>query len=175
MTRIKLLVGLGAGLALLVAGIVVNGWRHDAATLQACVAAVAPGARIDADPRRDCPDVIAADHLVAVRARACDAALSARPENTYGAAAACSLPVKTVQAERDIARREAVRLTTELSNERLGQDAAIARASASAATLAERKARAVAAVQAAPRDGDGLVVCDADCLRARWATAGDRP
>ncbi|MCY1648165.1 hypothetical protein OVA11_14165 [Caulobacter sp. SL161] len=174
MRYVSILAGVLVTLSVVGAGwAVVNGAR-DAATLRACVRALGS----EGSPERvakACPAAIADAHLVAARASACDAALSARPENSYAVAAACSAPVKTVQAERDIARREAARLTSDLTNERLGQDAAIARASASAATLAERKARAVAAVQAAPRDGDGLVVCDADCLRARWATASDRP
>ncbi|PZR32277.1 MAG: hypothetical protein DI526_17025 [Caulobacter segnis] len=155
--------------------VVVGGWRKDAAVLKACVAAVSGKGRADLDPATVCPRPIAADRLAAVRSRACDAALSASPENLYGAATSCSGPVKRVQAERDVARGEAARLTNDLNNERLGQDAAIARAAASAATQAERKARAAAALQAAPRDAGGLVVCDADCMRARWATGGERP
>ncbi|PHY20799.1 hypothetical protein [Caulobacter sp. BP25] len=175
MTYWKILAGL-VGVLAIVAGIhTVAGWREDAAILKACAAAVAIDAPPAADPGRACPSSIAVAALAANRARACDAAFRARPENTYGVAAACTEPVKTVQAERDVARREAGRLTQALSNERLGQDAAIARATASASTQAERKARAAAALQAAPRDGDGLVVCAADCMRARWASASERP
>jgi len=175
MTYWKIAGGLVAVLAL-VAGIhAVAGWREDAGVLKACVAAVAPDAPIGADFGKACPGPIAADHLAANRARACDASFGARPENTYGVAANCSTAVKTVQAERDVSRREAGRLTQALNQERLGQDAAIARASASATALAERKARAAAALHNAPRDGDGLVVCDAQCVRDRWASAIQRP
>jgi hypothetical protein len=144
-------------------------WRDQAEAARACAAAVAPGAKADADPAKACPPAIAADHALAVRARACDAAFTAKPENTYGVAATCSTPVKTVQAERDVARIEAGRLTKQLQFEQLGQDAAIDRARADAALQSERKARAAAALKAAPRDDGGLVVCDADCVRARWA------
>jgi hypothetical protein len=163
-----------AGVSVLTVNIVK--WRDDAIAARACVAAVTPGAKASADPAKACPPVIAADHAVAVRARACDSAFMARPENTYGVAANCSAPVKGVQAERDVARREAGRLTKDLQTERLGQDAAIARAQAAATTQAERKARADAALKAAPRDRDGLVVCAADCLRARSeGLARERP
>lgn len=171
--RWKILAALGALLTVGAALTTVWQWRSDAMVLRACVAALAPKAgNLDVGDR--CPALISADHLVASGALACDAALSARPENGFGVQAACSTPVKTVQAERDVARREAARLTEDLKQERLSQDAAIARATASATALAERKARAVAALKAAPRDGDGLVVCDADCLRARWGAAGER-
>jgi len=174
MTYWKIAGGLLAVLAL-VSGIhLVAGWREDAGVLKACVAAVAPNAPIGADFGKACPGPIAADHLAANRARACDAAFDTRPENTYGAAANCSTAVKTVQAERDVARREAKAAIDNLNQERLGQDAAIIRASASATALAERKARAASALHNAPRDGDGLVVCDAQCVRERWGVAEGR-
>ena len=175
MTYWKILGAALAGLALLAAIHAVAGWREDAAVLKACVAAVGPDAPVGVDPGKACPAPIAADHLAANRARSCDAAFEARPENAYGVAASCSAPVKRVQAERDVARREAKAAIDNLNQERLGQDAAIARASASATALAERKARAAAALNAAPRDGDGLVVCDAQCVRERWGRAGERP
>lgn len=174
MTYWKILGAALAGLSLLAAIHTVAGWRDAAATLKACVKAVAIDAPPASDPGKACPGAIAAAALAANRARACDAAFSARPENTYGVAASCSSPVQRVQAERDIAQGEAKRLTQALTEERLGQDAAIARAAAAATTQAERKARASAALQAAPRDGDGLVVCDAQCMRQRWAAAGER-
>lgn len=174
MTYWKILGGALALLAFAAAIHQVAGWRRDAGVLRDCVAAVAIDAPFAADPGKACPGPIAAAALAANRARACDAAFTAHPENTYGVAASCSTPVKTVQAERDVARAEAADLTAALNQERLGQDAAIARATAAASAQAERKARAAAALQAAPRDGDGLLVCDAGCLRARWAGADDR-
>lgn len=154
---------------LALAGHAVWTWRSEAKAARDCLAAVSPGAKAAADPAKACPAAIAADHLVAVQARACDAALDARPENLFGVGTRCTAPVKRVWAERNVARDEAARLTATLHQERLGRDAAIDRAAASATLQAERKARAAAAVQAAPRDAAGLVVCGAQCLRDRSA------
>lgn len=140
---------------------------------ESCVADVAAGHAGALAAAQICPPAISKVNAVALAAAACDLALSARPENAYGVGAYCSTPIKTVQAERDVARREAARLTNDLTNERMGRDAAIARAQVAATTQAERKARAAAAVQAAPRDGSGLIRCDAECVRQRWAGAGD--
>ncbi len=48
------------------------------------------------------------------------------------------------------------------------RDAAIARAAARATSDAQRKAQDDRALAAAPRQPDGLIVCDADCLRQRF-------
>lgn len=142
---------------------------------QACLTALQTPS-IGADLSAVCEPIIATNHQVAARSYACDAALTARPENTYGVNAACTLPVKTVQTERDVARGEAGRLTRTLNDERLQRDDVVARATAAATTQAERKARAAAALKAAPRDSDGLVVCDAECVRNRWGElASERP
>lgn len=137
---------------------------------RACLVSLQSG-RADADPAQLCEPIIATNHLVAARSYACDAALTATPENTYGVKASCTLAVKTVQAERDVARGEASRLTNTLNDERLQRDDVVARAEAAATTQAERKARAAAALKAAPRDGAGLVRCDAECVRERWSDA----
>jgi hypothetical protein len=138
-----------------------------------CIASIKPGARAELDPVKLCDAVIAADHGVAARARVCDDALGTKPENTFGLQQACSTPVKTVVAQRDAAALERDGLQLDLDRERNGHQAALRRATQAATTQAERKARADAAVQAAPRDSDGLTVCNADCMRARWgAEAG---
>lgn len=156
-------------------GLALSGQVKKVKAFETCVASLKTPFLSGADPQA-CPPVIVTDHLVAARSYACDAALTARPENAYGVQAACTTLVKTVQAERDVARREAARLTADLTSERLERDGVVARATAAATTQAERKARAAAALKAAPRDGDGLVVCDADCVRARWtADVAARP
>lgn len=175
----RTVITIAAGLALLLgvvfAAHVVLGWRSQAAAFRDCQAAVSPTVKAAADPAKACPAVIAADHLAAVQGRACDDALEAKPENTFGVAARCTGPVKRVFAERDTARSEAGRLISTLNQERIDRDSAINRATASATLQAERKARAAAAVQAAPRDAAGLVVCGAQCLRDRAAfVAGQR-
>lgn len=175
-TTLTIAAGLAAAVGVLAAVHTAAGWRSEAKAARDCLVAVSPGAKAAADPAKACPAAIAADHLVAVQARACDAALDARPEHLFGVGTRCSAPVKRVWTERNVARDEAARLTATLNQERLGRDAAIDRAAASATLQAERKARAAAAVQAAPRDAAGLVVCGVQCLRDRAAfVAGQQP
>lgn len=134
---------------------------------RACVAAVTPGGRIDARPEALCEKPIAAHWATSVRATACDQALSEKPEGLYGIRASCSLPVKTLHAARDAARANLAGVQGELKAERDSRAAVIARATASAAAQAERKARREVLDQTAPRDPDGRQRCDADCLRRR--------
>lgn len=166
------------GLVGLVALLAFAGWeKHRADHLDTldkahrqCVASITPGARAELNPDKLCDQVIAADHGVAARARICDGSLAAKPENTFGLQQACSLPVKAVVAQRDAARGERDDATSTLVRERSGHQAALRRAQTAATTQAQRKARADAVIQAAPRDADGLSVCDADCMRARWGS-----
>ena len=126
----------------------------------ACSAAVAgadPAASAEA-----CRPAVAARHLTAVRADRCDAALLAA--DLFAVEAACSTEVKTLLAHRQAETRRADSLMDTLKVERADQAAAIARAETRARTQAERKARADAAIAAAPRDGD-LLVFDAGRLR----------
>ncbi|ALL14277.1 hypothetical protein [Caulobacter henricii] len=142
---------------------------------RACLAALR-SPQTGVEPVKVCEPIIATSHQVAARSSACEAALAARPENIFGVRMACSAPIKSLFAQRDVAQAEAGHLAKALNDERLGRGAAIARAQLSATTQAERKARAAAAVQAAPRDGDGLIRCDAECVRERWAGAdAERP
>lgn len=167
--------GAAALAALALAGSVALNVRQ-AGTIEAhrtCVASIEPGAKLGADPRKLCDPIIADRWAVAVRALTCDEALSAKPaENTYGIGNNCSAAVKRVHAERNTARTERDTAQGELSRTKADQAAAIRRAEADAVKQAERKSRAAAAVQSAPRNPAGLVVCDAGCLRARRAGAG---
>ena len=132
-----------------------------------CLAAIRPDAKLGADPRKLCDPITAARWARAVQAETCDLAFSARPENRYGVANNCSTAVKRVQAQRDAVSTELHGLVTELATVRSNQTAAIRRAEADARTQAERKLRAQAAVDRAPRTADGRVHCDARCLRDR--------
>ncbi|MBI1408139.1 MAG: hypothetical protein GC145_18660 [Caulobacter sp.] len=134
---------------------------------RACVAAIGPKARPDARPETLCDPAVAGHWAVSARAVACDQALSARPENTYGVRASCSTPVKTLQASRDAARHDLQGALDDLKAERAGRAAAIARAAATATATAQRKARRESLDQTAPRDPDGRQHCDAQCLRDR--------
>lgn len=160
----------------LLTGLALSGQVAKVKAAQACTRLVKDGSAAILALAGSCPPPIAAAQISALRSADCDAALSARPENLYAVKSSCSLPVKILQAQRDAALGEAGRLTATLNSERLDRDGAIARASTAATTQAERKARADAALKAAPRDGAGLVVCDARCVRDRWtAAAPQRP
>lgn len=169
-----LAVGLGAAALAATSWIAIQQGEMLAAHAR-CEAAIKPDARLGADPRKLCSPIVAERWARAVQAETCDVALSARPENRYGVASNCSTPVKTLQAQRDAAvgERDSARLET--ATLRSGQAAAIRRAESDARTQAERKARAAAIVQSAPRNAAGLVVCDADCLRGRSQAQPDRP
>lgn len=134
---------------------------------QACVASITPGARPDLQPKLLCDPVTAGHWAASVKAAACDRALLAKPENTYGVQAACSTPVKTVQADRDTNAKNLASKAAELAREKAGRKAALDRAAADAAAQAQRKTQREAADKLAPRDPDGRSVCNADCLRGR--------
>lgn len=138
---------------------------------QACVAAIKSGDVGAPAALGVCDLAIASVNAIALRAGACDQALAAKPVNLYAARASCSAPVKQLQADRDAQVANLADLKLQITTERNGRAAAISRAQAAATTEAERKARAAAAVKAAPRDGSGLLVCDAQCMRDRWGQA----
>jgi len=142
--------------------------RADA--FEACEAAVAgkPKARPAAEV---CSREIAAADAVADRARACDAALARG--DLYGVQHSCSTPVKRLDAQLTSAGVEITGLQAELKQQREGQAAALRDAERRGQIASERKARRDAAVQAAPRDGDGLRVYDAGSVCARWGCPGD--
>lgn len=136
------------------------------ARFEACEAAVAgkPKARPAAEV---CSKAVASADADADRERACTAALTARPENSFAVRMVCASAVKTVVAQRDAATGERESARAELTTLRASQTAAIRRAQADATIQAERKIRAAQAVERAPRNAAGHVVCDAACLRQR--------
>lgn len=118
-----------------------------------------------------CSPAIASADQVADRARACDAAIGA--SDLYGLEHSCSTPVKALDARLAAAMADAKGLRDELTLQRKGQAAALREAELRGQLASERKARRDAAVQAAPRDGDGLRVYDAGSVCARWGCPGD--
>lgn len=118
---------------------------------------------------RSCPQPVAIQHRIARAAVRCDAALLGA--DLFAVEAACSTEVKTLQAERQAESRRADTMATALTRARADQAAAVSRAEARARTQNERTVRGQTVVSAAPRDADGLVVCDAECLRRRFGSA----
>ena len=130
---------------------------------RACLAAV-NGER-GSKPLTVCDGAILAAAEGRDRARACDAALAAEPENAFGIQQACSAPVKRLVADRDAARQERDGDKADLSKLQREQAGAIARAEARGLTQAQRIANAQVVISAQPRGDDGLLLCADDCLR----------
>jgi len=103
------------------------------------------------------------------QAEACDTALTAEGKlpstGLYGIRTACSSEVKQLHAERDAARNDAANAKRAMEALRAKMDAAVERAEIRGANVQKRKSDATRAIQAAPVGDDGLVDCDADCLR----------
>lgn len=124
-----------------------------------------------------CPEPLAAVHRQARQPIVCDQALLAG--DLFVMRSSCSTEVKTLFAAREAETRRADALAETLARERGARAAAIQRAEARARSETERKTRADAALQAAPRDDSGRLVLDAGRLRQlageRAGVAADRP
>lgn len=140
--------------------------RDDLNTALQCQAAVAGVG----DPAGLCPPAVIAVARRATAAAACDQALL--EANLFAVRASCSTEVKTLLGQRDAESVRADSLADTLQAERADRAAAITRAEIRARTEAERNARAAAAIAAAPRDGAGHVVLDAERLRQLADAAG---
>lgn len=129
---------------------------------QACMAAIAgkPWAK---------PFDVACEPAMAVAAEraaasaACDHALTTG--DAFAASQACTGPTKRVIADRDSQASEAANLRGQLDRATVDRDAAVTRAAARAKASVQGSVHAQAILAAAPVGGDGLSVCDADCLR----------
>lgn len=114
-----------------------------------------------------CPAPVADQLRAAQAAAVCDQALTviAGSAALWGAPPSCSAKVRDLAARHNVARDALADRERELNQLRSGQVAAIARAEARGATQARRTAHANAAIEAAPRNPAGLIVCDDLCLR----------
>ncbi|MDF7776890.1 hypothetical protein P1X14_16655 [Sphingomonas sp. AOB5] len=117
-----------------------------------------------------CPAQIAVHIRASARAAICEQALAGR--DLYAIRAACSEQVKRAVAERDAAIAERADLRTQLAQADARTADAVARAEKRATTTATRKADNDRTISTAPRTADGLVRCDADCLRRLSGEAG---
>ena len=176
---IKLGLSLGGVIALGVAAIHVANLHDRADALQllvddqaACVASIKLAPLADR-PSVKCDLVVSTAVIRGQQSIDCDNALSG--EQAYRIAAACSQPVKTVQADRDTARIERDGLKGDLGRLRVDQAAALSRAVARAKSPANKETIAHAALDDAPVDGAGLTVCSADCLRGLSGQEPDAP
>jgi hypothetical protein len=167
---VPLALGGGVAIAALVGVIALKnaeeaGLRETMAGQTACLTAAG-----GADPvasAASCPPAVAAQHRIARASVRCDRALL--EADLFAVEAACSAEVKTLLSQRDAETVRADGLVGALARARTDQAAAVSRAEARARTQSQRTARGQAVVSSAPRDVDGLVVCDAGCLRERFA------
>ena len=119
-----------------------------------------------AELTRCLPDV-AKEIREARQSRLCNGALlpQLRPETRFMMAQACGEGVKRLVAAGDAAAADRDSLTAELGRVRADSAAAIERAERRTQTKNERIAHGQKVIQAAPRDADGDIRCDAECLR----------
>lgn len=110
-----------------------------------------------------CSGAVAAVHRQAVQAVACDAALTAG--SRFNLSTACTLPVRTLFAQRDAAETGRARLETTLAEVRRDQGAALARAEARGRSQTQRTQSVQTRLDSAPRTDAGLGRCDAECLQ----------
>lgn len=163
-----------ASLIALMGAVIVGKTKEEAGlrkeiTAQTLCLAAAGGPDADASARA-CPAPVAAQHRLARMSARCDAGLL--QGDLFAVEAACSTEVKTLLAQRQAETGRADSLDAALKSSRADTAAAITRAEARARSQTQRTSNAQAAVSAAPRDPDGLVRCDAQCLRQR--TSADR-
>lgn len=162
----RALVG-GGAMCLFLAALVVtksveeHGLRKTIAGYVACDTAVTKP-DLTASAAR-CSEAVAAVHRQAVQAAACDAALTAG--NRFSLATACTLPVRTLFAQRDAAETGRARLETTLAEVRRDQAAALARAEARGRSQTQRTQSVQTRLDSAPRTDAGLGRCDAECLQ----------
>ena len=146
-----------------------------ARSFDACQASAAPpSGKVGAKPiDQACPADLAHAVTASRQAATCDQALAdVDGKSGFAIEQTCSAPVKRVVADRDAQSAMVADRDKELARTRADQNAAIERATARATADATRKANATAAIHSAPLGGDGLRVCDAQCLRS---LAGEPP
>lgn len=163
MLRVLAIVGLAAGLVAAVLD-----WRDARgarAELKICTAAAGDARK----PLEGCPDVLVASIDDARRSAQCDAAIAG--ENLYAERASCTEAVKRRGALLTAAQADLADARAQLAEGQRRTTAAIARAEARATAQARRDADARSALSLAPRGPDGLLTCDAECLRRLSGTA----
>jgi type IV secretory pathway VirB10-like protein len=129
---------------------------------ETCIAAIAKPDQ----PVTACDPKIADKVTQARAADQCEIALAKPPTgDLFAIRAACSEQVKRVVADRDAAAANYADDEKQLAGAQLRLDQAVSRAEARNLSTTQRKAANDRTIQAAPRDPDGRVRCDAQCLR----------
>ncbi len=136
---------------------------------QQCSAA----AKSDTASVAGCDADIAARVTAARQAAECEAAL--KLGDLYAIRATCGAQGKRVQAELTAAQVELGDARQQLRVALADRDQAVSRAEARATTHASRTAQNDRTIDAAPRGANGLLRCDADCLRSLAGEPGAQP
>lgn len=129
------------------------------ANFKACEARVGDGG----EPAAVCPQALSDAVTRARRYLLCDAGL--KDGDAYRIRAGCSEAMKRRDAQATASAAEANSLRAALDDSKAAQAAAIARATARAATTARKDADARHALATAPIVSPGRARCDDDCLR----------
>ena len=162
--QLKAIFGLVGALALLALIYLAQDRFHQAGLAKDarnCASASAtPGKPLD-----DCLPEVAVRVIAARRAEVCDSALSSREPELFAIRASCSAAVKTLVAQRDGALGQAEAAQTTIDQLIAGQSQAVERAERRADAALTKAQNNERTIRNAPRRADGLIACDADCLR----------
>ena len=137
--------------------------RREVAAEQRCErGAMRPGGDVSS-----CSPAVRAAVQAARGAQQCDVALGLpRDQGLFGVRAACSAPVKALEADDEAARASAADQAANAAQATSDRDAAIARAEARVGAFQDRVKADDKILRAAPHGADGSILCDAGCLRA---------
>lgn len=130
--------------------------KNEAAQQAGCTAYLVTGTLAESAGSGSCDHALVALVNTARASHRCDQALL-----LDGVSLDCSFAVQGLFAQKGD-------LQTQLQTTVADQAAAIARAEARATATAQRKTKDANALASAPRQPDGLIVCDTDCLRQRF-------
>ncbi|MEZ5709704.1 MAG: hypothetical protein R3E02_09995 [Blastomonas sp.] len=161
---------IGGSLAALVA-LAALAWlardRFDQKAVADAARACEKAAGSESDALADCLPGLRAAIEAQRRAALCEASLGnpLPAQSRFAVRMACGEQVKRMAAERDALRIEADQARAAMQKLIDGQAAAIARAEARADQAQAKARKNEQTIQNAPRDPDGLVRCDAQCLR----------
>ncbi|WP_029418025.1 hypothetical protein [Brevundimonas bacteroides] len=174
MTRLALKVLGGLAVLLLLVVIVGEMQRAFARSERLADCQSIAGGELGRQKGERCPAPVVDQLKAAAEAQACVSRigrLDADPQR-WAAPVGCDARIHELTAAQNVAIDAVADRDREIAQLRSGQSAAIARAQARGASQARSYANAQSAIDAAPRDPSGLVVCDADCMRQ---LAGGRP
>lgn len=158
---------IAAAVLMIAAGVAfhtVSKWRADSAALTACDGLARSATA--SDQGTACGAMISGVLRLGKASAACDQGLNRQDD--FLVQASCLASVKRVIAERDARAGEVIDRDALIGRLQKSRKQDIAQAEARGITQARMKQNADTALDAAPRDPGGRLVCGADCLRQLW-------